>query len=210
MALACPIAAIGAPRGPYPLRMGSGMLVQMAGHAGSGKSTLARQLAERTGAAVLDLDTIKSALLGAGLDWDDSSKGSYAAIYALVDDLLSIDGAGVIVDTPSYWAEIGARLTAAADARGAAYAFVECVADESVRARRLDERPARRSQAAGLGSNPLDAPVDLGVLHHREIERPTGRTCVVVHTDREVDLRSVLASAGLGATREPPDGSGSG
>jgi predicted kinase len=96
------------------------MVVQMAGHAGSGKSTLARQLAERTGAAVLDLDTIKSALLEAGLDWDGSSKGSYAAIYALVDDLLSIEGAGVIVDTPSYWAEIGDRLTAAADAHGAA------------------------------------------------------------------------------------------
>ena len=59
--------------------------------------------------AVLDLDTIKSSLLDAGLDWEGSSRGSYAAIYALVDDLLSIDGAGVIVDTPSYWPEIGAR-----------------------------------------------------------------------------------------------------
>lgn len=186
--------------------MAGGMLVQMAGHAGSGKSTVARQLAERTGAAVLDLDTIKSSLLEAGLGWDASSRGSYAAIYALVDDLLSIEGAGVIVDTPSYWAEIGDRLTAAADAQGAAYAFVECVADEVVRARRLEQRPTRRSQALGLSSNPLDAPADLGVLHQREIERPTGRTCVVVRTDGVVDLQGVLASAGLAAFSQPSSG----
>lgn len=184
--------------------MGSGLLVQMAGHAGSGKSTVARQLAAHTGAAVLDLDTIKTSLLEAGLDWDASSKGSYAAIYALVDDLLSIDGARVIVDTPSYWAEINARLTASADAHGAAYVFVECVADEPVRALRLARRPTRRSQVAGLGSNPLDAPSDLGDLHHRAIERPTGRPCVVVHTDGPLDLPSVLERIGLAATWEPP------
>lgn len=185
--------------------MGYGLLVQMAGHAGSGKSTVARQLATRTGAAVLDLDTIKTSLLKAGLDWDASSKGSYEAIYALVDDLLSIDGARVIVDTPSYWAEINVRLTAAADARKAAYVFVECVADESVRTRRLGERPTRRSQVTGLGSNPLDAPADLGDLHLRSIERPTGRDYVVVHTDAAYDLGSVLESLGLPATGEPPE-----
>ena len=185
--------------------MGSGLLVQMAGHAGSGKSTIARQLAEGTGAAVLDLDTIKSSLLEAGLDWDSSSRGSYAAIYALVDDLLSINRARVIVDTPSYWAETNARLTAAADTHGAAYVFVECVADQSVRARRLEERPTRGSQAGGLGSNPLDAPVDLGILHHRQIERPMGSACVLVHTDGQIDLQSLLASTGLAEFWEPPE-----
>ncbi len=177
--------------------MGNGLLVQMAGHAGSGKSTVARQLAAQTGAAVLDLDTIKTSLLEAGLDWDASSKGSYAAIYALVDDLLSIDGARVVVDTPSYWAEINARLTAAADGHGAAYVFVECVADEAVRTRRIEARPTRRSQVTALGSNPRDAPADLGDLHHRPIERPSGRDCVVVHTDAPYDLGSVLASIGV-------------
>jgi predicted kinase len=183
--------------------MGRGFLIQMGGHAGSGKSTIARRVAERTGATVLDLDTIKSSLLEVGLDWDTSSKGSYAVIYALVDDLLSIDGGKVIVDTPSYWAEINARLTAVADLHAATYVFVECEADESARALRLGERSPRRSQVAGLDSNPSDAPGELGVLHHRQVERPTGRSCVVVRTDRQFSLDSVLGDSGLHDFVEP-------
>lgn len=176
--------------------MGRGLLVQMAGHAGSGKSRVARQLGGSTGAAVLDLDPIKSALLESGVDWERASTGSYAVIYALVDELLSVGGR-VVVDTPSYWPEIHARLTAAADAHAATYVFVECDAEEAVRARRLDRRAAQRSQVTGLDSIPVDAPPGLGVLHHRQIQRPDGRRCVVVRTDRGVDLRHLLGAAGL-------------
>lgn len=179
--------------------MSKGFLIQMAGHAGAGKTTVAHELAERTGAAVLDLDTIKSSLLDAGLDWESSSHGSYAAIYALVDDLLSIDGAGVIVDTPSYWPEIGARLTAAATQHGAQYVFLECVADAAVRAQRVQGRPRRRSQVAGPGSNPPDAPPELDDLHRRPIHCPAGKTRVVVRTDEPMDLSSVVAASGLAA-----------
>jgi predicted kinase/hemerythrin-like domain-containing protein len=179
--------------------MPGGFLIQMAGHAGAGKTTVAHELAERTGAAVLDLDTIKSALLDAGLDWDHSSRGSYAAIYALVEDLLSIDGAGVIVDSPSYWPEIGARLTDAAARHGARHLFVECVADEAVRARRLRRRPHRRSQVTGPGSNPPDAPPAMDELHRRSIHRPAGTTRIVVRTDGPSELRLVLDAVGFSA-----------
>lgn len=166
----------------------------MAGHAGSGKSTVARELAERTGAAVLDLDTIKSALLDVGLDWESSSRGSYAAIYALVDDFLSSGGPGVIVDTPSYWPEIGARLTATAAQHHTPYVFLECVAEEAVRSQRLQSRPHRRSQVPGPRANPLDAPPDMGDLHRRRIQCPAEETRVVVRTDQPMDLATVIAT----------------
>jgi predicted kinase len=177
--------------------MAQRFLIQMAGHAGAGKTTVARELAQRTGAALLDLDTIKSALLGVGIGWDHASKGSYSAIYALVEDLLAVDGAVVIVDTPSYWPEIGARLVAAADRHDAVHLFLECVAEEAVRAERLQHRQHRRSQVGGLGANPIDAPLQMDVLHHRPIHCPAGTTCVVVHTDEPVDLVSALAGSGL-------------
>jgi len=182
--------------------MSRGFLIQMAGHAGAGKTTVAHRLAQRTGAAVLDLDTIKSALLDAGQDWESSSRGSYAAIYALVDDILSIDGARLIVDTPSYWAEIGARLTAAADRHGAEYLFLECVADGAVRAQRLQSRTRRRSQVAELDSNPPDSPMEMDVLHRRPIHCPDGTTRVVVRTDEPMDLVSVMAGTGLAAFQQ--------
>lgn len=183
-----------------------GFLIQMAGHAGAGKTTVAHLLAQRTGAAVLDLDTLKSSLLDAGLDWESSSRGSYAAIYALVDDLLSIEGAGVIVDTPSYWPEIGARLTAAAARHSARYLFLECVADGPVRAQRLTSRPRRRSQVAGPDSNPPDAPPGMDDLRRRPIHRPADETRVVVRTDEALDLSGVMAAIGRSGFQHDGDG----
>ncbi len=76
-------------------------LIQMAGHAGPGKSTLARSIAASVGGAVLDLDTVKSALLENGIDWADASSGSYEVIYRLLRDMLPTEQGVVIVDTPS-------------------------------------------------------------------------------------------------------------
>lgn len=170
----------------------SRLLVQMAGHGGSGKSTLARQIADRIGAVVIDLDTIKSALLESGATWGDASRASYAIIYALVDDVLVTRGARVIVDTPSYWDEIHERLTSAAVNHDASYVFIECEADESIRAQRLSRRTAQRSQARGLTVNPLDAPADLDMLHLRPIRSPTAFRCLVVPTDQPVDIDAVI------------------
>ncbi len=168
----------------------------MAGHAGSGKSTLARSIAARLGGLVLDLDTIKSALLESGVDWAKASSGSYEVIYGLVNDLLPIPQAVVIVDTPSYWLEIHERLTAAADAFDATYRFVECVAEEEVRATRLSERPTRRSQIRELGINSVDATPDTDAVHLRSIRRPENRMCLQVACNIEVDLDQLITELG--------------
>ena len=146
---------------------------------------------------MLDLDTIKSALLESGATWSQASSWSYATIYALVDDLLGTDGARVIVDTPSYWVEIHQRLTNAADRHHADYLFLECLADEQTRSERLARRPRRRSQIRELGINPVDAPADTGAIHRRPIERPVGRRVVEVDTVREVDLDGLIAQVSL-------------
>ena len=164
----------------------------MAGHAGSGKSSLAREIADRIGGVVIDLDTIKAVLLDCGADWDDASRWSYATLYALVDDVLTTVSAKVIVDTPSYWPEIHERLTSAADRNDADYVFVECDAPESIRALRLEQRPTRRSQVPGLGVNPLDAPVETEAVHLRPIQRPFDRLCLRVPTDKPVELDGLL------------------
>jgi predicted kinase len=172
--------------------MAKRILIQMAGHGGSGKSTLARQIADRTCGVVIDLDTIKTALLNAGLTWDEASRASYETIHALADDMLATANATVIVDTPSYWAEIHERLTATADRHQAHYVFVECDADDAVRAERLLARATLRSQIRVLGETAADAPEMPTPIHHRPIQRPTGRTVVTVDTNNDVDLAALM------------------
>ncbi len=172
--------------------MANRMLIQMAGHGGSGKSTLARRIADRTGGVVIDLDTIKTALLDAGLTWDEASRASYETIHALADDMLATANATVIVDTPSYWAEIHERLTATADRHNADYLFLECEADESIRAERLRTRPTRRSQIPVLGQAAAEAPADATPIHQRPIQRPDDRAQLTVDTNGDVDIDALL------------------
>ncbi len=169
----------------------------MAGHGGAGKSTLSRAIATRLGGVVLDLDTIKSALLDAEIGWDGASKGSYAVIYELADDMLSTTAAPVIVDTPSYWSEIHERLTAIADAHDAEYRFVECTAAQSTRAERLANRFTRRSQMRAIGDNAVDAPANADAMHLRPIERPDHRVCVAVSTEDGFDLDAIVSELDL-------------
>ena len=175
--------------------MSTRILIQMAGHGGSGKSTLARRIADRLGGVVIDLDTVKTALLDAGLSWDDASRASYEPIHALANDMLATANATVIVDTPSYWAEIHERLTATADRHNADYLFLECDADEAIRAERLLTRPTQRSQIPVLGETAADAPATATPIHHRPIRRPKGRPHLTVNTNAEVDLVLILSHA---------------
>ncbi len=180
--------------------MHDALVIQMAGHGGSGKSTLARQIAEQLGGVTLDLDVVKTALLDAGLAWDQASKASYETIFALVDDLLMAGTKCVVVDTPSYWAEIHQRLGASASQFRARHIFVECDAAEAVRADRLATRPAKRSQIRILGVAPPDAPQEAPPVHTRSIPKPTYGLCLTVSTDSPVDLHALLAQikAGVG------------
>jgi predicted kinase len=173
-------------------------LVQMAGHPGSGKSTVASTIAAAIGGVVVDLDVIKSSLLDASLSWAEASSASYTVIDAVTADQLRFARVPVVVDTPSYWPEIHERLTRLADDAGAAYRFVECTAEESIRERRMANRAPRRSQGAALGQPPIDAPSDLPAVHHRPIATPKGRRCTEVRTDAEWAIDELLAVLALG------------
>lgn len=122
-------------------------LVQMAGWMGAGKSTLGRALAPLVHAAILDHDTTKSALLGAGVPHPPAGAASYEVLFALAADLLA-GGVAVIIDSPSLYAGVPERGLAAASAAGVPYYFIECACSEALATERLSERSARPSQVA--------------------------------------------------------------
>lgn len=172
------------------------MIIQMAGHPGSGKSTLARRLRDERGAIVLDLDSVKSPLLGAGVPWEVASGASYEVLWSVLDDVAR-PGLNVVVDTPSYWSQIHQRLTRVADDRALPYRFVECEAPSAVRAVRVSARSHRASQMPAAGAAPVGAPADWAEVDRRPIVRPDGRLCVVVDTTEPIDLDVVLGIEGV-------------
>jgi predicted kinase len=134
------------------------MLIQMAGRPGSGKSTLARLLAPEIGAAVLDLDVVKTPLLDEGVAWDDAGRTAYSVMFSLADDMLA-NGRGVIIDSPCRWEFIAERGQQVAAERGVRYAMVECrLADRAEVARRLAGRPGTKAEP-----DHRPAPVGTGV-----------------------------------------------
>jgi predicted kinase len=128
------------------------LLVQMSGAPGAGKSTVARAIGRRTGAAVLDHDVVKSALLGAGVAATTAGQASYQTLLALARSLLD-QGVSVVLDSPCYYQELldaGLRL---ARETGACYRYVECaIEDLAALARRLRERPRLPSQVPDLAA----------------------------------------------------------
>jgi predicted kinase len=66
----------------------SRFLLQMAGKSGAGKSTVAGPLARAFGAAVLDIDVLKSTALDIGLAWHDAGKIGYEGTWSLAESLL--------------------------------------------------------------------------------------------------------------------------
>ena len=127
------------------------LLVQMSGVPGAGKTTVARAIGRRTGAAVLDHDILKSALLESGVPWAAAGPASYRALRALARSLLD-GGVGVVLDSPCFYQELldaGLRL---AEETGACYRYVECVTEDLAElSRRLRGRAPLRSQRVDLG-----------------------------------------------------------
>lgn len=154
-------------------------LLQMAGTSGAGKSTLAHLLGQRTGAATIDYDVVKSAALDAGAAWDLAGRVGYGASRALAAALLR-QGHSVILDSPCRFQMIVDEGTAIARASGAAYAFVECVlGDEPELRRRMQARPRQRSQRLAFDRPPPDAPGDVladasGTIHVPASALPPG------------------------------------
>lgn len=191
-------------------------LLQMAGPSGAGKSTLARALAAQTGAAVVDLDVLKSAALDAGAAWDLAGRLGYEGAWAVADSLLA-QGLSVVLDSPCRFERIVAEGTAIAARRRAVYGFVECVvADAEELRRRLRGRPRLRSQMTDLGVPSPDAPADTFVAQVRafgpavlETKYPPG-PWLRIDTSRPVGEGLALALAYLARLRRPGAGGGAG
>jgi predicted kinase len=147
------------------------------------------------GAAVVDLDVIKTSALESGVPWQQAGMTAYETIYALAaDNLAAVD---VIVDAPSYYPELPERLRAIADAAGAAHVFVECVcSDLETVDQRLRARTRLRSQMPSVDGSPDDAEAHLGPdrpplrVHDRVTHRPDDGL-IVVDTSLDIPLRDL-------------------
>lgn len=177
----------------------SRLLIQMAGAPGSGKSSLARALATELGAAVLDLDIIKSACLNAGLPWASAGQAAYESLFALAAD--NIGCCPVIVDAPSYWPDIPTQLAAIAAEAAVTHIFVECVCpDRELIDKRLRQRDGLRSQMPSLDGQPRDAApyVDADgrpeAVHDRVTYRPD---CLRIEVDTSTGESSTALARGV-------------
>jgi len=150
----------------------------MAGAPGTGKSTLARGLAQHFGAAVFDLDVVKSACLQKGTSWSLSGAAAYESLYELTRD--NLPHISVIVDAPSHYEILPKRLAAIASEAGAHHVFVECMCDDlHVVDTRLRARDRLRSQMPSVDGTPDDAPPYVNAdgepeqVHKRKTYRPS-------------------------------------
>jgi len=125
---------------------GGPALVVMMGLPGVGKSYCARLLCERLGAALVASDELRSRLFVAASYADEENRAIFAAIEALVDQLLA-EGHRVVVDATNLLARNRAGTVAAAKRRGAPILFVRVSAPEAETRERLLSRSA--SRAAG-------------------------------------------------------------
>lgn len=78
------------------------LLIAFAGLPGSGKSAIARELALRTGAVWLRVDSISEAILDSGVVVGDLMDAPYRAAYAVAQDNLRL-GRDVIGDCVNDW-----------------------------------------------------------------------------------------------------------
>ncbi|MHB8575108.1 MAG: AAA family ATPase [Dehalococcoidia bacterium] len=121
-------------------------LLQMAGEPGAGKSTLARSTGKALGAAVLDKDVLKSAILDAGASEHLAGPAAYACMFAQAEHLLG-QGFSVILDSPSFYERIPRTGVDISARLGAEYRFMCCVCEDgSEILRRLTTREQLRTQ----------------------------------------------------------------
>lgn len=130
--------------------------LQMAGFPGSGKSTLAKEIANRTGAIIIDHDVSKTALLESmdtyHLESTNSGNISYHLDWAMIDFLLSL-GHSVIFDSPCFYSEMVERGTMLAEKHHVKYKYIECLLNNVEEITyRLSNRKRMRSQIKQIAS----------------------------------------------------------
>ena len=122
-------------------------LIALAGLPGTGKSTIARELARRTGAIWLRVDTMDQAIWASGTAPADLRDWTYRAAQAVAEDNLRL-GRDVIGDCVNDWTIARDGWQAAGLRAGAEVLWVEIVCTDLVEHRRRVE--TRASEVPGL------------------------------------------------------------
>lgn len=120
---------------------GSAVLIAFAGLPGTGKTAIARELARRTGAVYLRIDSIEQALRDSGALRGPLDDAGYRAAYALAEDnlrlgrIVAADSVNPIAITREAWRDTAKRA-------GARLLEVEVrCSDAREHRRRVEERP---------------------------------------------------------------------
>jgi predicted kinase len=113
-------------------------LIAFAGLPASGKSTIARELARRTGAVWLRIDSMDQAIWASGTAPEDLRDWTYRAGQAVAEDNLRL-GRDVIADCVNDWTEAREGWQQAAVRAGADIYWVETVCGDKVEHQRRVE-----------------------------------------------------------------------
>jgi len=122
-------------------------LIVFAGLPGTGKSTLAREVARRTGALWLRVDSIEAAIRASGVVPGDLRDAGYRVAYAMAGDNLRL-GRVVIADCVNDWKLVRDAWQAAGERASAEVRWIEIVCSDLVEHRRRVE--TRVSEVPGL------------------------------------------------------------